>query len=341
MIEKIHGVFKAIVTDTDIFKETGKIKTRVSMINSYYLGKDLRDGYDENSHKEGLEKDLLSLVLLPFGGGYDYGMFKLPPVNSLGLVTFIDGNPNLPIWIGGLPSILHTDTGVLHSVSPPSDDIFSDKSIIYFNEGNNDKEFNNESLNSFVIKTKNNSFDNLDNPEDMNWEKRRVENGIVLNENRMDFVHLEEEKHQRMIFSSPKEGEEDYSIKITDFTTDSDSSTFLLGEKGAKIEIKRGDILTEVSMSEGVLELNVNKGISETSIVQTEKEITLKNGTSIVKLKKQEGKDQVILKSETINLDSDNIILGNGGYKLVIAPNRFNLTLEDGTMLTTAKNVSV
>lgn len=339
----IFGVFKALVTDVDCFLETGMIKTRISVLNDFYVNKDLRDKYDLDRFREDVDKDIYTQVFIPFGGGYNSGMFKLPPLNSLGLVTFIDGKSDNPIWLGGIPNTLYTKSGILHTSNAPSDSATSGDSIITFDENEKKGKMNSEDLNSFVLKTKNNSLDDLSNPESMNWEDRRVENSIILNKKRMELTHLEESGDTQGITLTDKiehDGKQ-YSIKIIDDKGNSNKSSVYMGESGISIEVAKGSLVSKIELGEETIEIKMKRDELETSIVQREDEIRLKNENSEVILKKENLSDEIVLKSPRVSISSEDIILGNGDYRLVISPTNFNVSLEDGTMLTTARNVRV
>jgi hypothetical protein len=332
----LSGIYEAIVTDTDCFEKTGKIKTRISVLNDFYIDKDLRNNYNLDKFKEGLEKDMYTQIFLPFGGGSNYGMFTVPPVNSLGLVSFIDGDITRPVWMGGISDSSYTKTGTIHTNTAPSDDLFSNKSIISYNNGSESGEVNSEDIHSLVIKTKVNNFDDLSDPETINWEKREVENGIVLNKNKMELVHFNEDGYQGILLSSKEN--EDY-IKIVNNKNEANYSSISMEDDGIRIETTRGDTKTTVNILDSSVLIHTKKDEFETTITQTEKEIKLKNDRASVILKKDKIDDEIILNAQKVRISANDIIMGNGDFRAVVAQSNFNMSLEDGTVLTTAKNV--
>lgn len=336
------GVFRAIVTDVDCFKETGRIKTKISVLNDNYLVKNLMDNFNPTRFEEEVEKDLYTKIFMPFGGGYNYGMFKLPPINSYGLVAFIDGNPLDPVWLGGISTADYTETGVFATTNIPSDDPFSDRSAITFNEEKNETEFNTKDMNSFIIKTKNNSLDLSEGTESMNWENRKVENSIILNESEMDFTHFGKKSNQRIVLTEEEEDDtETYSVSITDNRNTGEKAKMELGMPGVNIEIENKEIISKINITDTGINIVFKKGEKETLITQTENKIKLESNRSSVSVKTEGAFDEVVIDSPIVRISSDKIIMGNTDYRLVVAPNNFNLTMEDGTMLTTAKNVRI
>lgn len=156
---KLNGIYRAIVTDTSCFKSTGKIKTRISIFNNYYIDYDLLEDYDPEKYKNSISKDTDTLIMMPFGGGDNYGMFKLPEVNSVGVVTFIDGNKNMPLWLGGMPVFFSDNNRNVKSVTYPLDKSDDNNGAIYTSNGRTVYNFNDE--HSFVIKTKTTSLDDF------------------------------------------------------------------------------------------------------------------------------------------------------------------------------------
>lgn len=338
MKEPLYGVFRAIVTETECFRTTGKIKTRISIFNNNYISKDLLDSFDANTFSKTVERDKLTSIMLPFGGGIDCGLFSVPQVNTIGLVTFIDGNTDNPIWIGGTSSNIFSTSGELIKSNYPSDNVYSNESIISLNEDSQKVEFNSEKINSFVIKTKTNELNDLSNPDSMNWEKNEIENGIVLNKNRMELLHVGNEGNIQDILL---DNNEEYSIKIKNEKDEKNYSIISIGNKGIKIEKKSNLSECFIYMEEDSNKISFKKDNLETNITQTEKTLKLENDASSISLSKINLKDEVIIQAPKVRISSENIILGNGDFKLVVSPSNFNLTMEDGTLLTTAKNVRI
>ena len=337
MRETMFGVFKAIVTDVDIFKDTGKIKTRISVFNNYYTSKNLLDNYNMETFKKNLESDKLTYIMMPFGGGNDYGMFKLPPINSIGLVTFIDGNPNLPLWLGGLGNLYFSENGELIEADFPSDDLENNNSMVSFSEEEGKSTLQTSDFNSFVIKTKTNKMTDFSNPQEMNWKNSPVENGLLMNKEKFNIFHTNTEYSKQRI---QLKNDEEFTISIEHEDEDVKSS-MICGPKGIKSNIEGKGFSTEISQGDNIT-LSYIKENQNTKITQNEKEIRIENNESLIVLKKMpSGKDEVIISAPTVRISSENILLGNGDFRIVTSPSPLNFTLEDGSLLTTANNVRI
>jgi hypothetical protein len=80
---KYWGKYRGHVTDTDDPDNRGRIRVTVPSV----LG---------DSESQWAEP------AFPYGGGADFGMVCIPPVDSMVLVEFIEGDASAPIWTGTL-----------------------------------------------------------------------------------------------------------------------------------------------------------------------------------------------------------------------------------------------
>lgn len=337
MKNNIFGVFKAIVTDVDCFKDTGKIKTKISIFNNYYTTKDLLNDYNMETFKKNLESDKFTYIMMPFGGGNDYGMFKLPPINSVGLVTFIDGNPNLPLWMGGLANLYFSKNGELIESDFPSDNLESNNSMVSFSEEEDKSTLQTTDFDSFVIKTKTNKMTDFSNPQEMNWKNNLTENGLLMNKEKFSLFHTDTENSKQRI---QLKNDEEFTISI-EHEDEEVKSSIICGPKGFKTKLEGKNVSAEISQSNNIT-LSYSKENQNTKIVQNEKEIRIENNESLIVLKKMpSGKDEVIISAPVVRISSDNILLGNGDFRIVTSPSPLNFTLEDGSLLTTANNVRI
>lgn len=340
-MKKVEGVFRAIVTDTSIFKNTGKIKTRISINNYFFVEKDLLEKFSPEDYKKKVELDSFTYIMSPFGGGANFGMFKLPPVNSAGLVAFIDGDINAPVWIGGLANLILDTNGEIVYSDVPSDRLTQEKTFIDFNEEKKEKESNYDDEHSLIIRTKTNDLD-LNNPESMNWKNRLTENGLVMNKNHLQLIHR---KDETVYESLEMDNNKDYSIGISHVKKNKDvteeESSIYIGKKGITERIVNSEEkkVIQVEATDKVRIIVSIDGMS-TEIVQTKNNIFLKsNGCSIQLSQKASGRDEIVLSAPVIRINSDNVLLGAGDNKIVTATGDFSMSLEDGTILNTAKNV--
>jgi hypothetical protein len=342
-MKNVFGVFRAIVTDVSMFENTGKIKTRISLNNHFFIEKDLLDNFNAEEHKKKVEYDSYTYIMSPFGGGSNYGMFKLPPVNSVGLVSFIDGNSDTPVWIGGLPGLIFGEDGNIVYSDIPSDKLNQEKSFIDFNNENNKNEKNYDDINSLVIRTKTNDLD-LNNPESINWKNNLTENGLVMNKNHMYMVH---KKDENISGSIEIDNNDNYSIGISHLKKEEnviqEESSIYLGKKGITeriVDSENGKVI-QIEATDKV-RITVSIDNKTTEITQTKSGITLESNNCSVQLnQKASGKDEIILSAPVIRIDSPDLLIGSGGDRVVTASGPFSMSLEDGTILNTAKNVRI
>lgn len=352
-MKNLTGVYKALVTDTSCFKETGKIKTRVSIFNNFFIEKDLLDKYNKDDYEDSVVTDRLTFILSPYGGGYNCGMFALPQVNSQGLVSFIDGNLNLPIWMGSLNSI-EVSGSFLEQSDVPSDILIQEKSSVDFDTENEETKRNIEDKNSFVIRTKTNELDqnNLDDFDKMNWRSNPTENGLVMSKKHFQIIHKDEEASFSGLTMNNKQ---DYSIDLSHKIIEEgiidesgevdeediiDKSSVKLGRKGFLVEVKSETKEITIDANDKI-RLFLKKDGQETEIYQDENRIILKNSDCVIEIKQPEegGSNEINISAPTIRLDSKNIMLGAGSNRVVTSSSDFTMTLEDGTILNSAKNV--
>lgn len=351
-MRELTGIYRAIVTDTSCFRETGKIKTRISIFNNFYVERDLLDNYNKDKYEESIVDDRLTFIMTPYGGGYNCGMFALPQINSQGLVSFIDGNPELPIWVGALNSI-DTKGDFLEHSDIPSDNLFQEKSSVDFDSETKETQRNVDDRNSFIIRTKTNEFDQDDliNYNKINWKSSETENGLVMSRKHFQAVH----KNDSSNFSSlTMSNDIDYPIELShkiieensvdekgvvDESSISEKSSVNLGKKGVVLLYKNGESESILQTGEKI-RLILKKGNLETEIYQDEKMIKIKNNDCVIELEqKASGLNEIKISSPVVRIDSKEIYLGAGGNRVVTSSDDFTMSLEDGTILSSSQNV--
>jgi len=340
MNKKLTGIYRAIVTDNSCFKTTGKIKTKISCFNNNHVEYDLVNGYSSEEYQKQVNQDRLTLIFMPFGGGYNYGMFKLPEVNSIGLVQFIDGNPKAPIWLGSYCPSVNDISGSLIENSIPSDSLENNNSAFYTETNANSFSFNMEDEKSFIIKTKETSIDDLSDPSTMNWKESDVNNTFILNKEKALLNHNVNE-------------DEDYYLKINNdeisinYSGDDNSKSIKVTDDSISVSSAAGNLSFSAKLSGNTLTINTSdsSGIKtiDSTISQTPSKLTLKAGdSSIIAKRTSTGGDEISVTAPIIRLSADNIIMGNTGYSLVACPNKnMAITLEDGTMLSSLSSIEV
>lgn len=352
MEDMLYGVYRAIVTDISCFKQTGKIKTRISAFNNGAVSRDLINGYESESFADITSRDILTDIMLPFGGGSNYGMFKLPQVNSVGLVAFIDASKTSPIWIGSTANSIIDEYNNITQLDFPTDRD-NEEPAVYMDESDN-AIFNFDDDNAFIIKTKTNKLDDLLHPETMVWSNNPVENSFILSSAKAKIRHrIDEDTYQEFILENdPNTNKGVIGISYT--ISEDEYKKFEADDNQILVKNKNGDITAQIILDdEGNVFINSlednsgNKNTGsriETSIELTPASINIKAGHSRISMNRNinENNEKITISANNIQIDSRNISFGSSGYSFVVSPNpNLNFTLQDGSMLTTADNIRV
>lgn len=351
----IFGIYRAIVTDTSCFATTGKIKTRISAFNYGSVTSNLINGYNSNAFTESLSRDILTDIMLPFGGGYDCGMFQLPQVNSVGLVAFIDASRTMPIWLGYTANQIRSK-GKITQLDFPSD-TNNDNPAIYYDNETESSVYNIKDESSFILNTKSNTLPDKRYPSTMDWQNNPVENSVVLNKSKAAVYHRINDA--RFIDFSLANEDEEGSISLAYTLGEEESESLTMGEsinnqknRAIVVKNKNRDLTAQIVLSDdgGILidAFEDNAGNAQTgsrveaSIKLTPASISLETGSSIINLSRNINADNegISIQAKNIQINAENVSFGHSGYSFVVSPNdSLNFTLEDGSMLTTANNI--
>ncbi len=348
------GDYEAIVTDNSEFYKRGYIRVRVSAFYNAEVSKDLSQYYNESVFKSSLKDDLKCLVSMPLGGGNGHGIFTLPQVNSIGFVSFLNGDMNRALWKGSFVNPKYDNDGKFLDANVPND------KIEYEGAGSNGLTVDGKQVDvdggAVIIRQKSTSSET---PEQMNWDNNRTENLIVLDKNRASLKHVSEwEKKEEQII--PKKYHE------VSITTDTDENSYTFGK--TKINIKTVKVVDSGKVSEYSLEVDgekvklnvvdlekqVENSISVSNIgvevnaldTNTKKstyaliapdEITLTNVESNIILNKKEIN---LSTKKMITLSADEVRLGGLSQEYVVTASvPFSYRMEDGTVLGATRRV--
>lgn len=372
--DRLFGVYKAIVTDTACFKTTGKIKTRISAFNGGYCPKNLLDDYDADVFSKTINRDILTDIMMPFGGGNDYGMFKLPPINSVGLVAFIDGSRSTPVWLGGTANLYLNSNNELYESDVPSDKD-NGYGAVYVDEEAKTEEnpsgvvYNMYDENAFILKTKTNILPDPSNPKTMDWRENPVQNAFIASATGIKLWHRINDEGAYQEFSlfcdeniqdNPEtekvdESEDAGYINLEYYVSDDQYKYFRANNKSIDIVSKDGEVEGQIKISDdGEIYIasldNSGKGSQSASgsnviseIKMNSAVITIISGGSHITMTKNvdRQKEQITIHTGgEIQIDAQKISFGPNGYNFVLSPNaNLNFTLEDGSMLTTSNNI--
>jgi hypothetical protein len=203
----IFGLYKAIVIDNSKFFERGTITVRLPPFYMKEMQWDLttnfpdfiKEGELENPIDDRHSYDMEAKVFASFGGGRNYGGFILPQINEVGIVAFLRGNKNDPIWMGSIFEVQRSDPkGEKKDFEPkyvniPSDDptlegINSDGSkgkVAQMDADSGETELEK----NFIFRTKTTKYDESDEGKGLNWEKVNTSNIISVGQNQIRIRH--------------------------------------------------------------------------------------------------------------------------------------------------------
>lgn len=343
MAEPNFGIYQAIVTDNSDFYSTGRIKVRVQNFYNGKLNWDLSQGYNAKEFPKDILEDISALIYTPIGGGSGHGLFALPQVNSVGVVQYLNGNINKPMWMGSFfnPTI-DPDTGKVLKVNVPNDNPQQEGSgsdgIIKGPTDAKAKKNIDGPDGSVIFRMKSTKAPGADeDPKNMDFNEQRTENLIVFNEEKINFTHFSKwddstdqsklKQWEEIELGTQKEYDingnviEEYpeiNIKVSEEKSGGTLKTLSVKINNDKVslEVIDGDIVTDLGInSAGVEIVSYNsKSKSSTSFEQTPERITLAGKDASVVI----DQDEVILSSEKkVRISAKKLILGNNGGHLM------------------------
>jgi len=343
-----YGDYEAIVTDNSEFYKRGYIRVRVSAFFSGKINFDLSQSYNEKEFKTELKNDIKCLVGMPFGGGNGHGMFTLPQVNSVGIISFLNGDIKKAIWKGTYVKPKYDINGDFYSADVPND------KLDYEGPGSEGITSKGKQVDidggALIIRQKSTKSGSANN---MNWDKNRTENLIVIGANKLSLTHATDWK------------EDDYSVEPKDYQeisiiTESDKNSIDYGKTtiNLKASIVNDDGEIDeygVSIVDKKVSLNVisSKEKIENSVEVNDSEILLtskdtntsKVSTASVSPKEvliNNKESNILLSDKEINISSpklvtlsaDEVRLGGLAQEYVVTASiPFSYRMEDGTVL--------
>lgn len=154
---KLYGIYKAIVLDNSDYFKTGKLWVKIDFLN---LGEPLKtfDGLNADQYKKELmdSAEHPCLLFSPFGGGENNGAVSIPMNGSTGVVQFINGDLQTPVWMGTIYEPKRDSSGKT-TINIPNDDpdIEGDgNNGVQDYDGQNGKKLNDET--QYIFRTKTN-----------------------------------------------------------------------------------------------------------------------------------------------------------------------------------------
>jgi len=367
------GIYKAIVTDNLNFYNTGKIRVRIQKFYTQELSWDMSTSYNQNDFNKDLLSDTDALVHTPIGGGNNYGLFALPQVNSVGLVQFLSGDINIPIWMGSYfrPEFDQNKTLVRVNVpndQPTSEGMGSD-GIVKGTSDNWAKKQTKGGPGSIVLRTKTTEGPGTsNNASKMDFNKRRSENLVVLSEEEIKIIHFSKwidkgsgpelgntadlDQFEEITIGTAKTYAADgrtvlssypqIDIKVTDANADTSKT------KTTGIKINPNEVSLEVtdkaskktskisSVPTGINIQSINTNTNQiTKFEMDPVKILVTNKTVSMLI---EAKDVTIsVPDGALRLSGKEVILGDGGGYIMVKDNQLPVRMEDGSILKASK----
>jgi len=342
------GDYEAVVTDNSEFYKRGYIRVRVSAFFNGKIDLNLSQSYNDAEFKSALKDDIKCLVSMPFGGGNGHGMFSLPQVNSVGYVSFLNGDINKALWKGSYVNPKYDANGKFYNANVPND------RLIYEGAGSEGITVNGKQIDTdggaMIIRQKSTKSGSAEN---MNWDNNRTENLIVLDEKKLIITHASKWKETNNNVA-PKEYQEISIIKDTDEASDTYGKTTIslkniiiadngsMDETGIEIIDKKVSLKTfsaeskienNIDVDENEISLNsLDTNTKRSSIVTVSPdEILLNNKDSNILV----SKDEINISSKKLlTLSSDEVRLGGLAQEYVVTASiPFSYRMEDGTVL--------
>ena len=343
------GDYEAVVTDNSEFYKRGFIRVRVAAFYNEKVPLSLTENYNEEEFNAALAGDLRCLVTMPIGGGNGHGMFSLPQVNSVGYVSFLNGDIKKAIWKGTIIQPKYDDEGKFVSANVPNDQLSKE------GPGSEGVTVNGKQVKTdgggIIIRQKSTNNDSAD---DMDWDKNRTENLAVLNDNNLSLIHVEEwdednyiakKYYEINVHEETNSSSENYGETVVDLraVTISDSGTNEYGLEivDGKVRLKAinesSKITNEVSIDEDevLLKSNDNNRKRTTTVSATPTQIVLNGRDSTITVGDREtniyGKNLVTISGSEIRLG------GMAEEYVVTSPIPFTAArMEDGHVLNAA-----
>lgn len=189
---ELYGIYEAICLSNSVFEKTGKIKVKLRKFSLDWKSDDLIDNYSPLEFVDELLNGFDCLVKTPIGGGDDFGFMAVPQPNTVGLVQFLNGNWERPIWVGSYHKPYYDENRKVEKVLSPTGDPESD--------GRNAIPDNNEyGKESIILKTKHTSSPTDGTTENIDWMKQNCENVFVSHRDGFKSVHVKKNKKKETI----------------------------------------------------------------------------------------------------------------------------------------------
>jgi hypothetical protein len=266
-------IYEALCIDNTKFFERGTITVRIFKyynVPRYFNGKrtdDLSTKKEllETKNDKGYTQDFEAKIFTPLGGGRNYGMFILPQINSKGLVAFLEGAFNRPIWLGSFfDNIFDGNNKRQEIVNIPSDKPESEGTD---SDGVTERAYNldNDSR-TIILRTKHTYVDG-DDVSNLNWQNINTENLVAIDNKKIRIRHFtkwsdnQQKKYQEILISQETSGDSAEYIQLDVNNIEGDKrGTLKLTESGFRIDLVNGDDTYTFDLTAGDSWINLTDG---------------------------------------------------------------------------------
>ena len=351
-------IYEARVIDNSEFYTTGKIWVRIkekTFIKANYadLSKkpELIEDFvsketDDSGNETLVHQDFPCYLYSPMGGGFDFGIFNLPQVNSTGIVaevgeTYVP-NKKVYVWLGTVfkPTALKTLT-IPNPTLTDSNGIVQGESQMGDLDGN-----------AIVIKTRSTNLEDptdvADNADELDFEQRPVENLIVLDKNKIVVSHNIIDDDNNILGNEQITLNNDEGLTYQMLKQKSASNTTNVINTMAKIDENGYLKYQQFGKDENNIDFSTDgesiksmvydsKGKYSSSIEQSNDSINVVAGNSQIDL---ENTTLTIKTSSEVVLDAKRVSLGSQGTNYPVAlitSGASTVTIDNVTLLASTK----
>lgn len=321
---------KAVVIDNSMVFTRGKIRVRIAGMYHRKLEWNLEERFPDLIEEEETEgsntqfsTDYEALISSAFGGGRNYGSFVIPQINEKGIVSFLGGSKNNPVWLGGLFEASRDDNFDVEFVNFPSDKFEDgeDTDGVIDGEGNIGDDVEPQEEKSFIIRTKHTTSESQ---EEIDFQQQKTSNIITAGKKRIRVTHFPEDGWKDGVPKKYKDfligltGEEEDVIRLTSRDEENENYVdFELKEEQGVISLtKEGTEIAQFSINEKEITLFNKEGENKLVFNDDGVEISNKEGANKIifndkneiEIANDSGSKIVMKKNGNIELIPDNEI---------------------------------
>lgn len=346
------GIYKAVVTDNSLFFKTGTIKVRVQNLYNDDISWNLVDNYDKNTFREDVFFDTDALVFTPIGGG-GAGIFSIPQINTTGVVQFLNGNMTQAMWMGSYLVPEKDNDGNLVKINIPNDQpLFEGAGADGIRQ--NASGFVEKTIKgdhgTFIFRTKKtNPPGNDTKPDNMDFNKNRSTNLIVLDDDNFKITHF-----SKWVDKDNKNGATLKQYEEILLTTENGLPVVKLSvfdeDKRSKSNVLVSVNSTTLNFDDTAKKIRSKVGVDKRGVTMTSSDYRKRKMTTMMQqpdlVSFNNGKvDFVIDDNEVVisvpngkvRLSGKEVLLGDGGGYIVTKDSPLPMRMEDGTILKASK----